>query len=121
MEIKKEFASVGNLNGFYQEYMNIAQSPDDAPFKPDYIHLHHYDFEKINSQPCLVREVGDEKKIIPVELYTGVDPASSLSARADYFVIATIAIHCCFIFLPLVHHITCRQAFFTLCNTTPRS
>jgi predicted phage terminase large subunit-like protein len=40
----------------------------------------------------LVREVGDEKKIIPVELYTGVDPASSLSARADYFVIATIAI-----------------------------
>jgi predicted phage terminase large subunit-like protein len=72
--------------------MNIAQSPDDAPFKPDYIKLHHYDYERINSQSCLVREVGDEKKIIPVELYTGVDPASSLSARADYFVIATIAI-----------------------------
>jgi predicted phage terminase large subunit-like protein len=40
----------------------------------------------------LVRSVADEKKIIPVELYTGVDPASSLSARADFFVIATIAI-----------------------------
>ena len=92
LQIKSEFESVGNINGFYQEYMNIAQSPDDAPFKPDYIKLHHYDFEKINNQPCLVREVGDEKKIIPVELYTGVDPASSLSARADFFVIATIAI-----------------------------
>jgi predicted phage terminase large subunit-like protein len=92
LQIKSEFESVGNINGFYQEYMNIAQSPDDAPFKPDYIKLHHYDHERINSQSCLVREVGDEKKIIPVELYTGVDPASSLSARADYFVIATIAI-----------------------------
>ena len=40
----------------------------------------------------MVREIADEKKIIPVELYTGVDPASSLSARADYFVIATVAI-----------------------------
>ena len=92
LEIKTEFESVGNINGFYQEYMNIAQSPDDAPFKPDYIHLHHYDFERIKNQPCLTRSIGDEKKIIPVELYTGVDPASSLSARADFFVIATIAI-----------------------------
>jgi|TARA_R110001583_G_scaffold11382_2_gene51572 predicted phage terminase large subunit-like protein len=92
LQIKSEFESVGNINGFFQEYMNIAQSPDDAPFKPNYINLHHYDFEIINQQSCLVREVGDEKKIIPVELYTGVDPASSLSARADYFVIATIAI-----------------------------
>jgi predicted phage terminase large subunit-like protein len=42
----------------------------------------------------LVQNYGDKdnEKIKPVELYTGVDPASSLSARADYFVIATIAI-----------------------------
>ena len=37
LQIKEEFQSVGNINGFYQEYMNIAQSPDDAPFKPEYI------------------------------------------------------------------------------------
>ncbi len=90
--IKKEFQSVGNLNGFYQEYMNIAQSPDNAPFKPDWIQLHHYDYERINGQNCLVREVGDEKKIIPVDIYCGVDPASSLSARADFFVICAIAV-----------------------------
>jgi len=90
--IKKEFESVGNLNGFYQEYMNIAQSPDNAPFKPEWIQLHHYDYERINGQNCLVREVGDEKKIIPVDVYCGVDPASSLSARADFFVVATIGV-----------------------------
>ena len=92
LQIKSEFESVGNANGFYQEYMNIAQSPDSAPFKPDWIKLHHYDYEILNGQGCLTREVGDEKKIIPVEVYCGVDPASSLSATADYFVVATIGI-----------------------------
>ena len=92
LQIKEEFASIGNLNGFYQEYMNIAQSPDNAPFKPEWIHLHHNDFEIRNGQGCLVKKVDDEEKIIPVDVYTGVDPASSLSVRADYFVIATIGV-----------------------------
>ena len=91
-DIKKEFASVGNLNGFYQEYMNIAQSPDMAPFKPEWIKMHHYDFERINGQNCLVKEKGDEKEIKPVEVYCGVDPASSLASTADYFVVSTIGI-----------------------------
>ena len=91
-EIKKEFASVGNLNGFYQEYMNIAQSPDMAPFKPEWIKMHHYDYKRINGQNCLVRTKGDEEEIKPVEIYCGVDPASSLSSTADYFVVSTIGI-----------------------------
>ena len=92
LQIKDEFASIGNLNGFYQEYMNIAQSPDNAPFKPEWMQLHHNDFEIRNGQGCLVRQIDDEEKIIPVEVYCGVDPASSLSIRADYFCIATIGI-----------------------------
>ena len=92
MQIKEEFASIGNLNGFYQEYMNIAQSPDNAPFKPEWIKLHHKDFEIRGGQGCLVQKIDDEEKVIPVEVYSGVDPASSLSARADYFVIATIGV-----------------------------
>ena len=92
LQIKEEFASVGNLTGFYQEYMNIAQAPDDAPFKPEYIKMHHYDYKKINGQNCLVRTIDKEEKIIPIEIYSGVDPASSLGLRADFFVIATIGI-----------------------------
>tara|TARA_R110002020_G_scaffold128392_3_gene287756 strand:+ start:4931 stop:6424 length:1494 start_codon:yes stop_codon:yes gene_type:complete len=91
-QIKEEFQSIGNLNGFYQEYMNIAQSPDEAPFKPEWMKLHHYDYERREGQNYLTREVGDEQKVIPIEVYCGVDPASSLSARADYFVISTIGI-----------------------------
>ncbi len=92
MEIKKEFQSVGNLNGFYQEYMNIAQSPDMAPFKPEWIKLHHYDYKRIDGQNCLVRTKGDEEEVKPVEVYCGVDPASSLSSTADYFVVATVGV-----------------------------
>ena len=94
LNIKEEFKSVGNINGFFQEYMNIAQSPDDAPFQPDWIKIHHWEYKRIQGQNCLVQNYGDKEneKIKPVELYTGVDPASSLSARADYFVIATVAI-----------------------------
>ena len=91
-EIKKEFASVGNLNGFYQEYMNIAQSPDMAPFKPEWIKLHHYDYKRIDGQNCLVRTKGEEEEIKPVKIYCGVDPASSLASTADYFVVTTIGI-----------------------------
>ena len=90
--IRKEFESVGNLNGFFQEYMNIAQSPDNAPFKPEWVKMHHYDYERIDGQNCLTRTIDDEKKIIPVDIYCGVDPASSLSARADFFVVATIGV-----------------------------
>ena len=53
---------------------------------------HHYDYEIIDGQACIVKDTGDERKVIPVEVYCGVDPASSLSARADYFVIATVGI-----------------------------
>jgi len=90
--IKAEFEGVGNLNGFFQEYMNEAQAPDNAPFKPEYVKLHHYSHERIQGQSCLVRTIDGTKEILPVELYSGIDPASSLTARSDFFVIATIAV-----------------------------
>ena len=92
LQIKEEYSSVGNLNGFYQEYMNVAQSPDNAPFKPDWIQLHHYDFERRDGKNVLVGKDGDDEKVIPINVYSGVDPASSLSTRADFFVIVTIGI-----------------------------
>ena len=93
LSIKEEFKSVGNINGFFQEYMNIAQSPEDAPFQPNWIKMHHWEYTRIQGQNCLIKNKGlENEKTKPVELYTGVDPASSLSTRADYFVITTIAI-----------------------------
>ena len=93
LSIKEEFKSVGNINGFFQEYMNIAQSPEDAPFQPKWIKIHNYEYKRVQGQNCLVKNEGEENEVLkPVEIYMGVDPASSLSVRADYFVIAAIAI-----------------------------
>jgi len=91
-EIKEEFTSVGNLNGFYQEYMNIAQAPDTAPFKPHYMRTHDYEYKRVDGYNYLSRQRGDEEELKPVDIYMGIDPASSLSLRADYFVIAVIAV-----------------------------
>ena len=92
LQIKAEFESVGNLNGFYQEYMNEAQSPDNAPFKPHYIKLHHYTYKRIDGQNLLYRNIDGKAEHKPVDIYCGIDPASSLSARSDFFVIATMAV-----------------------------
>ena len=91
-EIKNSMASVGNLGGFYQEYMNQPQSPDDAPFKPEYVKLHHKKLKTINGQHYLSQVIAEEEKLIPVNLYTGIDPASSLAEKADFFVMATVAV-----------------------------
>ena len=92
LQIKTEFESVGNLNGFYQEYMNEAQSPDNAPFKPEYIKLHHYTYKHLDGQNLLVRKRDGELVKKPVDIFCGIDPASSLSIRSDFFVVATIAV-----------------------------
>tara|TARA_R100000353_G_scaffold4149_1_gene6217 strand:- start:3115 stop:4617 length:1503 start_codon:yes stop_codon:yes gene_type:complete len=88
-EIKTEYGSVGNLTGFYQEYMNIAQAPDDAPFKPAYIKTYDMSYKRENSENFLEKKNGD---LIPIDIYCGIDPASSLNIRADFFVIATIGV-----------------------------
>jgi predicted phage terminase large subunit-like protein len=77
--------------------MNQAQSPDSAPFKPEFIHMHHYLLDKDADGEWFLRSdtVGrtdDEITKIPVDLFQGIDPASSLSDTADFFVIATLAV-----------------------------
>ena len=95
---KEEMASVGNINGFYTEYMNQPMSPENAPFKPEFMNRHHYTFFRDDSGQSYLSNYGPDedrdyaRKVIPVNVYQGVDPASSLSERADYFVIVTLGI-----------------------------
>jgi predicted phage terminase large subunit-like protein len=72
--------------------MNEAQSPDNAPFKPEYIRLHHYTYKNLDGQNLLIRKLDGEMVKKPVDIFCGIDPASSLSIRSDFFVVATIAV-----------------------------
>lgn len=91
-KIKLGYEQLGQPNGFYQEYMNEAQSPAERAFKPEYMQQHHYDFVIKEGKHYLSHSVGEKQELIRVNVYAGVDPASSLSNRADYFAIAVVAI-----------------------------
>ena len=76
-----------NPSGFYQEYMNMPQSPDDAPFKEVWFKHHNYELVYENNLHYLV---SDSEKI-PCYVTCGVDLASTVSVKADYTVFCTIA------------------------------
>jgi phage terminase large subunit-like protein len=84
----------GSLNGFYQEYMNVPQNPDEAPFKSHYIHHHSYKYRYTAEHGSVLYKTLDDghEEVVPVYVYLGIDPASSLSKTADYFVIMAVGV-----------------------------
>ncbi len=89
ISIKKEYENSMNLHGFFQEYMCIAQNPEDAPFQENFFKYYDYKLEYEDGW-SLNDPVTKDK--IPIDIYLGIDPASSLSIHADYFVIAAIGV-----------------------------
>ena len=83
---RKSFEHMGNLSGFFQEYMNQPQSPDDAPFKPHYMKTYSGDLELVDGRWWL--DWDGKKRLL--NLFMGVDLASSSGLRSDYTVLATI-------------------------------
>jgi len=94
LEQRKQFyIDSGTPSKFYQEYMNMAKSPEDAIFSEEDIQGAMYNgqcrFDENSGIWYLELDSGEKK---PVNLYMGVDPASSLSSRADYTVIMIVGV-----------------------------
>lgn len=85
---KAFYEQMGNPGGFWQEYMGMPQSPEDAPFKEHYFQT--YDNQIYKEEGEWYLKEGD--KGIPLFMFMGVDLASSLSSRADYTVLLTLGI-----------------------------
>ena len=92
-ERKQFFIDSGTPAKFYQEYMNQAKSPEDQIFSEEDINDGMYKgdirFNDENQSWYLRLEEGEVKY---VNLYMGVDPASTLSVRNDYSVIMVIGV-----------------------------
>jgi predicted phage terminase large subunit-like protein len=87
--IRRQFDSMGNSSGFYQEYMNIPQSPEDQIFKPEFMCVHSY-ISYDNKDPYLkfiYHMQGDQIIKVPVYVTMGVDLNAVVGDRNDYFVI----------------------------------
>jgi predicted phage terminase large subunit-like protein len=87
----KEFESMrsmGKSSSFYREYQCKITGDEDQLFKPEYIKYHDYKVIFIGNNAFL----SDDKTILPVRIFLGVDPASSVSQNADFSVIMPVAV-----------------------------
>jgi predicted phage terminase large subunit-like protein len=92
-ERKQFYIDSGTPAKFYQEYMNQAKSPEDQIFSETDINDGYYKgnirfSEQYNSWYLTL----DDGRKEYVNIYIGVDPASTLSTRNDYSVIMVIAV-----------------------------
>ena len=91
-ERKQFYIDSGTPAKFYQEYMNQARSPDDQVFSEEDIN------ESFYSGVCRWNEEGGywyvktDEGDIPINIYIGVDPASTLSEHRDYSVIMVVGV-----------------------------
>ena len=85
---KAEFAEMGMLNKFAQEYMNDARDVSSASFKIDNIQFHNGSFVN-EGNFCFLDLRGEQ---IPINVYLGVDIAATATSTSDYQVIMVIGI-----------------------------
>jgi predicted phage terminase large subunit-like protein len=92
-ERKQFYIDSGAPSKFYQEYMNQAKSPEDQIFNEEDITENFYSgnirFNKESNSWYLTLEDGKREY---VNIYIGVDPASTLSTRNDYSVIMVMGV-----------------------------
>ena len=95
-EKKEELESINRLSVFYREYLCQIVGDEDALFRQEYIHNYEGYIEKDEEGLStliltnLNGEEVDERR--PVNIFTGVDPASSTKRTADYSVIFNLAV-----------------------------
>ena len=93
---KREFESINRLSIFYREYMCEVVGDEDQLFKESYINYyegkltHNEDGNAFLDLTYLNHKDINEKR--PVNVFMGVDPASSTRQTADYSTIVPVAI-----------------------------
>ena len=92
-ERKQFYIDSGTPSKFYQEYMNQAKSPEDQIFSEEDITDNFYkgNLKFDDAANSWYLNLDDGRKEY-VNIYIGVDPASTLSARNDYSVIMVIGV-----------------------------
>ena len=91
LEEKKAMASIGKASLWHMEYQNEVVAPETQPFKEEYIRYHDYTIETYADYRYAQLVDKSGKKRIPVNVYMGIDPASSVESTADFSAILILA------------------------------
>jgi|TARA_Y100000310_G_scaffold333707_1_gene411798 predicted phage terminase large subunit-like protein len=89
---KDRLISEGDAAYFYQEYQNIPMDDSFRVFKKTDMQYWSGFYAWEAGQSFLVRNDGGRKERFPVNVFIGVDPASSENVKADYTVIMVVAL-----------------------------
>jgi predicted phage terminase large subunit-like protein len=102
LEEKKAYESIGKVSAWYKERQCEVIGDESRLFREDMLMYyrgnlmvegenHFLQLEGVwgyNQKPI----IWDEPKVVPVNVFTGIDPATSTSSSADYFAIVHTAI-----------------------------
>tara|TARA_E500000331_G_scaffold101280_1_gene98177 strand:+ start:1214 stop:2704 length:1491 start_codon:yes stop_codon:yes gene_type:complete len=92
---KEELESIGRVSVFYREYLCEIVGDEDQLFKEEYIN--YYEGKIIHEDSKAYIELTNfegnkDKEVRAVNIFMGVDPASSTAQTADFSTIVSIAI-----------------------------
>lgn len=88
---RDELDHIGRLSFFFKEYMCEIVGDEDQLFHPDNFRIRWKgELKEIEGMQYL--DVEEEDHYIPVNLFMGVDPASTITATSDYTAIAVLGI-----------------------------
>ena len=92
MDEKARLKSEGDLAYYYQEYQNIPLSESQRIFKKEWIQYWEGFFIVEDGIAFIMRNDEGRREKIPVNLFMGVDPASSENIKSDFTVVMVIAV-----------------------------
>lgn len=93
---KEELESINRVSVFYREYLCEIVGDEDQLFKEKYIKYYKGELEFNNDNEAFIRfteKEGDAfNELVPVNIFMGIDPASSTKKTADYSTIVSVAV-----------------------------
>jgi len=87
-----ELESINRLSVFYREYMCEIVGDEDQLFKADDFRWYKGEVHLDSQRQAYINMTEPEQRQIPINIFTGVDPASSTKQTADYSVIFNIGV-----------------------------
>jgi hypothetical protein len=97
-EEMKTYEEMGRIDIFYREYQCQSVGGSSQLFKPEYVRYWdgHVTSDNDGNSFLNVKEMNgkvyDSVHTFPVSVFMGIDPASSISIRADYTVVFPVAV-----------------------------
>ena len=95
-EKKEELESINRVSVFYREYLCQIVGDEDQLFKEEYFKYYKGNLEYNDDRDAFMKFSEKDGKpcedLIPVNIFMGVDPASSTKRTADYSTVVSIAV-----------------------------